>query len=240
MSSHPSDESRPSEQQLESLRRAFTALTDETPAPDQCPEPVRIWAAVQGESGDLSAEERLAIIDHTGVCSTCAEEWRLGREMVRQDSGSQTLAGLDSDRQPRSKVLDRRRRFRRVVAPFIGLAAAAMLVWVVGLPHRTETPAFRAGQSAQIESLLPKDQALPRDACILRWSAEEDAVYSILVSDADLAVIVQADDLTESHFQVDPELLTDFESGVELYWQVRAVLPDGTSRGSKTFVTRLD
>ena len=232
MSSHPIEESQPSERELRSLRGAFAAHNYETPDPEQCPNPDRIWAAVQGE---LTADERMAIIEHTGVCSTCAEEWRLARELSVQSS-----AGSDLGSKPEAKVLGGRGRFRRAVAPFAGLAAAAMLMWVVVSPPQNDPPAFRAGESSAIESLVPSDEALSREDCVLRWSAEEGAVYSILVSDADLAVISQAEDLTEPEHRIEPERLESLETGAELYWQVTAVLPDGSSRASKTFVHRLE
>lgn len=241
MSSQPTEESRPSESELESLRSAFAAHNYETPDPDLCPEPDRLWSAVQGE---LLVAERLKVIEHTGVCSTCAEEWRLAKDLsdqgLLQSSAVSSTVGSDTDSKPEEKVLSGLGRFRRVVAPLAGLAAAAMLMWVVVSPPQSDPPAFRAGESSTIESLLPTDEPLTREDCVLRWSAEEGAVYSVLVSDADLVVLSQEEDLTESEYRVAPERLEHLAAGTELYWQVTAVLPDGSSRASKTFVHRLE
>ncbi len=61
----------------------------------------------------------------------------------------------------------------------------------------------------------------------------------MVVSDADLEVLAQAGDLTQARFLVPADALAGLVSGAELYWQVEAVLPDGSSRTSRTFINRL-
>ena len=203
------------------LRRAFTGFADETPVSENCPEPDQIWAAVHGE---LPVEAIRDLVDHTAACPSCAEEWRLAREV----GASLQAAG---------EVLSASHRLRRFLAPLVGLAAAAVLVLVIVSPWQSpKPPAFRMGEEAAIESLLPADEALPRDDCRLRWSAVEGAVYTVLVSDAQLTVIARAEELTEPQFRVPPEVLGELPPGAEIYWQVEAVLPDGTRHPSRTFV----
>ncbi len=225
---------------LEALRRAFTAPDDINSADDVepsrgCPEPERIWAAVHGE---LSAEETHDVIDHTAACPACAEDWRLAREVGRQTAsereGEEPVAGG-------GRVLSMGHRFRRVAAPLAALAAAAVLVLMIAPPSDSPAPPeFRAGESTAIRSLLPADEPLARASCLLRWSEVEGARYSVVISDAQLAVIAQARDLTSPQFQVPAESLAQLTAGAELYWQVEAVLPDGSSRSSTTFVHRLE
>ncbi len=224
---------------LEDLRRAFVAPDDvnslhQTDASESCPEPDRIWAAVNGE---LASEETHDIIDHTASCAACAEAWRLARQV-----GHETAR--HADEQPAEeggRVLSMGHRFRRFTAPLAALAAAAVLVLMVSLPSESPAPPeFRAGESASIQSLVPADVPLARDSCLLRWSEVEGARYSVVVSDAQLTVVAQARDLTSAQFQVPAESLARLASGAELYWRVEAVLPDGSSRSSTTFVHRLE
>ena len=216
--------------ELEALRRAFAADADDTPEPERCPEPDRIWAAAHGA---LTAGERHEVIDHTASCSACAEAWRLAREVGRAAEEPATVAG--------GRVLAMGHRFRRIVAPLAGLAAAAVLLLVVGLPRdHPAPPEFRAGEAAAIRSLLPVDEPLARDHCLLRWSEVEGARYSVLVSDVRLAVVAQAQDLEQSEFQVPSESLAGLGAGAELYWRVEAVQPDGSSVSSETFVSQLE
>lgn len=62
------------------LRDLFRSLSDDDDLGDDCPEPERILAAVHGLA---ESWERDAIIDHTVVCSTCAEAWRAGMRTPR-------------------------------------------------------------------------------------------------------------------------------------------------------------
>lgn len=219
--------------ELEPLRRVFTAFPDEAPAPESCPEPDRIWAAVHGE---LAADETHQLIDHTAACPACAEEWRLAREIGRQTAS----AGVSQTAATGGRVLAMGHRFRRLAAPLAGLAAAAVLLLVVGMPRDSPAPPnFRDGEMMEIRSLLPRDVVLARDSCVLRWSEIEDVLYNVLVSDADLVVVARAENLAQSRFQVPPQSLARLAAGAELYWQVEAVLPDGSSRSSRTFLSRI-
>ncbi len=224
--------------ELEALRRALTALTDRAPEPDRCLEPDRIWAAAHG---DLATEERREIIDHTASCADCAEAWRLAREVGREVAGGTDQATTEPSPATGGRVLAMGHRFRRFAAPLAGLAAAAVLLLVVGLPREGPAPPeLRAGETATIRSLLPAGEPLARDRCLLRWSEVAGARYFVLVSDAQLAVVARAQDLTQPRFQVPPESLAGLGAGVEIYWRVEAVLPDGSSSSSRTFVFRLE
>lgn len=223
-----------SDRELERLRRAFQAPV-ETPEPDSSPPPEQIWDAVHGELEDSEVQE---LILHTAVNASSALEWRLALEMKRageSDSDAETLGGAVPEIAPEGRVLPAAHRFRRVIAPIVGLAVAAMLLIVVGLPRQEAPPVeYRAGESRQIESLIPRGEALPRDAFVLRWSELEDATYSLVLSGADLQVLDQPRGLTEAIYQVPVAKLEAIEG--ELYWQVEAELADGSTVASKTFV----
>lgn len=231
----PASRARPQqpEEELEPLRRVFTGFADETPAPASCPAPEQLWAAVQGE---LSAEEVEEVVDHTAACPSCAEEWRLARELARA-AASETAESASAG----GRVLRRGHRFWRIAAPLTGLAAAAVLLLVVGLPRRSSAPPeLRAGNTVEIRSLLAPEETLARERCLLRWSEIEGAHYDVLVSDADLAVVAQVENLEQPQFEVPAESLARLPSGAELYWQVEAALPDGSTATSKTFVNRVE
>lgn len=247
MSSQASDGSRQLESELAPLRLAFTGFADETPVPASCPDSDRIWAAVHDE---LTADEKHELIHYTTSCPSCAEEWRLARDVGRsaRSRARQTVVSDASRaaREPRSpaatgRVLAMGHRFRRLAAPLAGLAAAAVLLLVVALPRESPAPSeFRAGEVAAIRSLVPQGATLARDACLLRWSGIESALYTVLVSDANLVVVARADELTRPRFQVPAESLARLPAGAELYWQIEAVLPDVSSRASTTFVSRIE
>ncbi len=50
----------------------------------------------------------------------------------------------------------------------------------------------------------------------------------------------RAQDLAQPRYRVSAESLSRLGAGAELYWQVEAVLADGTSKASRTFVSRLE
>jgi hypothetical protein len=47
-------------------------------------------------------------------------------------------------------------------------------------------------------------------------------------------------DLTAPQYRIPPSALQGIEAGSLLYWQVKALPPDGTSVASKTFSVRLE
>ena len=234
-----------SAEELERLRTAFRADSRSSVPehdPEDGPDPGEIWDAVAGE---LDAERVQELVEQMSTDAGLAEEWRMARDMQTEvssfPSGELLMvkAPTGSEAKPEAKaegtVIAAAHRFRRVAGPIIGLAVAAMLLIVVGLPKKDAPPAqYRAGEGQQIESLIPRGEALPRDAFVLRWSEIDGAVYSLLVSGADLQVIDQPSELTSASYQVPATSLEGVEG--EVYWQVEASLPDGSSLTSKTFV----
>ncbi len=105
-----------SEGAITRLRDAFASLAPTAEARADCPEPERVWRAAAGE---VPSAEIRALVDHTAGCPSCAEEWRLARELVPNVQGS--VANFPVERRaPRSGW-------------WLAAAAAGLLV-VAGVP----------------------------------------------------------------------------------------------------------
>lgn len=210
----------------EQLRQVFVALSDDAAPQPDCPEPGRIWDAAHGK---LDAAEAAGTIDHTSRCFVCAETWRLAHEM---DTG-----GLLA-----RKAAGRQTGFTSMM--WLAAAAAVTLTVGVGLfvaPARKDsTPVMREGEETAIQSLVPESEALPRAACVLRWTAAETgARYNVQVGTGDLTPVAQAGNLDRPEFTVPFESLEKISSGAPLLWRVEAILPDGSRIASATFISRL-
>ena len=207
----------------EQLREAFQAQRAAATPPDACPPAAEIWSAVRGE---LTAEQRRALIDHTSACGACAEAWRLA---------------MDVSRDP----ISTHRPWWRTFAP---LAAAAALIlalggglWLWRAPGPVDTPGFRGGDAPVIRSLVPEGKALPRQDFRLRWSeGPEGSNYDVRVTTESLQVLAGGRRLAEPSFLVPESALAPLPKDSKILWRVEAVLPDGERVASPTFVTRLE
>jgi hypothetical protein len=215
--------------EIERLRGAFASLAADACARPGCPEPERIWRAAGGE---LRSAELRELVDHTAGCPSCAEDWRLAREI---------RAGME----PTAEVPARR--------PFTSgrtsryLAAAAVLALAVGawVWRSAEDPShptvYRAPEESALESLVPKEIPVPRQRFLLRWSSEErDARYQIRVATGNLEMISTVSNLDEPEYLVPEADLAGLPSGTDVLWQVEAVFPDGTRHVSLTFVNSIE
>jgi hypothetical protein len=63
---------------LDPLREAFRSLADGASSPDTCPPSSRFWEAQRGE---VSSEDARELMDHVASCPSCAQAWRLAREL---------------------------------------------------------------------------------------------------------------------------------------------------------------
>lgn len=215
------------DQKLERLRAAFAAPAVAAPDPESCPSPETTWAAVRGE---LPPRELRGVVEHTAACEACAEDWRLAAELVRQSAtATETTSG---------KVFQGRfGRWRPLAA---AAAVAAGLLVAVGL-YRTGTlgpgqPSYREAESQAIRSLVAKDQALPRQGAVLRWSPVPGAeTYDVRISTEDLRLVLTAQSLKSTSYSIPESALASLPPGSKLLWQVDAVFPDGSRRSSPTF-----
>jgi anti-sigma factor RsiW len=200
------------------LRAAFAVLAEGAHPRADCPEGERLWDAIGGE---LPAAETREMVEHTASCPSCAEAWRLARELER--GAREELAGESQ------------------------AAAAAVLLALVGVrlwwtPPVDGPPAeFRSPTVGTIRSLLVDGAPLPRAEFRLRWEAPPHAArYEVLVTTEALEVISTARGVGTPEYQVPETQLEDLPSGARVLWQVEALLEDGGSALSPTFVNRLE
>lgn len=221
------------DQELARLRAAFTAPAEAAPDPETCPAPETIWSAVRGE---LPPHEVREVVEHTALCASCAEDWRLAADLNRQERKA-----AEADR-PANVVYGRFRQWRPLAA---AAALAAGLMLVIGIQSDDmmgpgQEPAYREGQRTELRSLLPEGQALPANAAVLRWSRLEGAVsYDVQVSTEDLRVVATEEGLTATEVRLPESALAGLQPGTKLLWQVQAVFPDGIRETSETFTTTL-
>ena len=221
------------EEELKHLRRAFAAVSQPATAPETCPTPEKIWEAVRGE---LSPGEVEAIVEHTAVCASCAEDWRLARVLQTAEPAVSTA--------PAPAGVVRYGPWQRV-RTYVLAAAAALAVAVVGIQvYQAQQPdqgaaGYREGQQDAIQSRIADGAFLPRERFLLRWSAPAaaGASYDVEVSTEDLRVVASAEDLRTPELQVPASALAGLPTGSRLLWKVEADLPDGRHLSSPTFVT---
>ena len=218
-------------QELAKLRAAFTAPAAAAPAPEDCPSPETIWAAVRGELPPQALRE---VVDHTARCVACAEDWRLAVEVDRQ-------AAAEASEAPLGRVIvGRFGRWRPLAA---AAALAAGLLVAVGVYREAIVPGqptYRETQQTQIRSLLPAGQALPRQAAVLRWTPVSGAAsYDVSVSTEDLRQVAAAHGQTAAEYRLPQAELAALPAGTKLLWRVDAVFPDGHRVTSPTFTTPL-
>jgi hypothetical protein len=211
----------------ERLRAAFRAREPRAGERVEHPSGDDLWAAVRGE---LGAERRRAIVDHTAACAACAEAWRLAVEMAPE--------GIPA-------VVPRVARARPAfhwLAPLAAAAAVAVAVgaglWQWRAPG--SVPAYRGGGAGEVQSLVGDGEALPRDDFRLRWSAgPEGSRYDLRVTTESLEVVADAAGLAETSYVVPPSALSAVPSGGRVLWRVEVAPPDGGRTASRTFVTRV-
>jgi hypothetical protein len=212
------------------LREAFAALGERAAPGPACPEPDRLWAAATGES---PVEERREIIAHTASCASCAAAFRLARGL------SEDEAGPAGQVVPHSRFAQR--PWLRWAAPLAAVAAALILAVLVPGMWRNEPAPYRGGETREILSEIPETAALPRGQADLRWSAgPPGSRYEVRVLTPEGRELAVESGLTTPQYRIPPSVLQGVEAGSVLYWQVKALPPDGTSLASKTFSVRLE
>lgn len=211
--------------EIEALRRAFTAPGGIPPRPEDCPAPETLWAAIHGELPPGPLRE---VVDHIATCPACAEDWRLAVEVERAAARAEP-AGQAADA---AAPLLRPRRWGGL-APYLSAAAAIVLV-VVGLElgRHPEPPVLR-GQKPVV-SRLEEGQALSRSHCLLVWSGPEKATYDVEVHTLIGQQLALAHGLTAMQYLVPEASLATIPPATRLEWQVTATVPGEATRRSKT------
>jgi hypothetical protein len=210
----------------ESLRQAYRALGDTSPGTCSDHDLERIWRAVAGE---LPAAERRELVDRMATDPACAEAWRVADELWRA-SQVEGATGAAHHVRPWTRS-------------WLATAAVLMLGVTIGLvswlnrPHGDE---FRDPGGYVIESLVPSETPLSRDAFRLRWSpAPQGSHYQVRVTTEDLRVLATAEDLIVPELVVERDRLAGLPPGTRVLWQVDVALPSGERVSSHTFVARV-
>lgn len=212
----------------ERLRQAFASLARGAEAGQDCPPPEKLWIAVRGE---LSPGETRELVDHTSSCPSCAEDWRLARQI-----GS-------ADETPADQVSVRTARIGKVwylVAAAVLAVAATAVFWQMA--REPVSPAeYRAPAESSIRSITAERVPLPRSEALLRWAIDgEFDSFTVRVATEDLETLSVGRKLTSPEYLVPVTELEGLQDGSRLLWQVEAYLPDGDRVVSPTFVNRLE
>jgi hypothetical protein len=220
------------------LREAFAGLSERAVPGPSCPEPDRLWAAATAEA---PAEERREIVAHTATCASCAGAFRLALGLSREErghaSGKEGIAPLLAPSRP---------WFQRS-APLAALAAALLIAVLVPVWWRSQPvpapqypPQYRDVETLEIRSRLAEGAALPRNQAVLSWSAgPSGSLYEVRVLTREAREIAVEAELEVPRYQIPPSALAGIPPDTILYWQVKALRPDGTNVVSKTFSIRL-
>jgi hypothetical protein len=205
---------------VERLRAALAARRVEV-HPAEPADAGRIFDAVHGE---LSAEERAAIVDASIDDADAAEVWRLAMELRLPQEATHASA---------------RHAPWRWLAVAAAVALTVGLGWQIGWKRGADAPIYRGVDERTIGSLLPADSAVPRQAPVLRWTPIEGARYRIRVLTADLEPLDEASDLAVAEYALPPEVAARVPAGATVLWQVEADVPGEATVVSPTFATRL-
>jgi hypothetical protein len=207
----------------EDLRAAFQSLGDE--ATVEGVDTDLVWRAV---SGELPPDERLDVVDKMARDPSWALAWRMAHELRSDLPARPSRPGF-------RLVWSRGVQYGAIAATLI--AAMAGGLW---LRQPAPTPGYRDEATARIESLVPEQQALPRERCVLRWTGPPGATYELSATSEDLVRVHSATGLAEREYRVPEEFLAGFSPGAKLLWRVAGRLPDGTILAGPTFVARLE
>lgn len=120
------------------LRAAFQSLAEGSRPTDECPAPSRFWDA---QRGDVSAADARQLMDHVASCPSCAEAWRLAREL--DDGGSTGMAAETASPQ---RLLPMARSIMALAAVVL-LAVAVSAGYLLRAMSATRDPSAAAGQT---------------------------------------------------------------------------------------------
>jgi len=198
------------------LREALARLSDDPGWPDADNE--RVFSALHG---DMSPEERRAVVDELIRNPQAAAAWRLARELEPEEP------------MPVSAV------------PWKWMSIAAMLVVIAGAfwlfpPWQSEAPVFRGGEARTIASLLPGGVPLSRAEPVLRWSGLEGARYRVRVLTPELELLDESDDLAEPEYRLRDDVLRRIPARGRMLWQVEARVGGTPAVVSLTFSTQVE
>lgn len=198
------------------LRTAFVAPLQIVADGVDCPPADKIWAAATGES---SRSATAGVLLHCGECGACAEGWRLARIDVEASAAPVT----------------RPNRLYLVAAAVAVVGLTGLIGMLIPMQSPAPPPVFRQQNPAEIRSTTG-DLPLPREACVLSWTAAPaGSRYDLRITTESLDLLHTTWDLEETRFVVPPEALEPLQSGARLLWQVTTRPPGGRTVVSETF-----
>ena len=212
---------------------------------ETCPEPDVLWASTRGE---LDPAENRRVIEHTGRCPSCAEDWRLARHLGRDAGGREAEGSVV----PLAGAADGRRETtlghsmgRLALAASVLLAVAVVALWIPQTRLGDDPGSIRSGRGAgadgpRIEALTPEDRPLSRDEPVLRWRGPEGARYDLTVTVPRTGAVHRAPRLEGTEHRLPAGVIAALPPGTRLDWQVKATLPDGDELLSPTYLVRLE
>lgn len=207
------------------LREAFASLKGH--AANARVDPERVFDALHG---DVSREERQAVVEQLLTDPAAAEAWRLAREM-RPDAveGAAGRAPEESTRPAKWK--------------WMAVAAAAVLAvglgWQLIQPREEGEPTYRSVESRAIRSALARGTELSRTQPALRWTGVDGARYRVRVLTPDLQVLEESAESSAREYTLSPETLGRIPPGGQVLWQVEARIPGEGIITSPTFSIRV-
>ena len=203
------------------LRAALASLQSEAGTPVDAG---RIFEALHG---DVTAEERRALVDELIANPDAAEAWRLAQELAPPASAA--------------SVTPADRRAWRWWSAAAAAVLAVVAVWQVADPWRSaDPPGYRSTEQRAIASLLPPDQPLSRRAPVVRWTGIDGARYRVTVLTPALDVVEDAGNLSATEYTLSADVVARFPAGSQLLWQVEARIAGEGNIVSPTFTVRVE
>jgi len=198
------------------LERAFREPAAGAASVGTCPSPEVIRAAVTLEG---SVARRRSTLAHVAICPACTVAWDTLREF-HDSAPAARPSGLG------------------VWGSLAAAAALAFAFWLVpqtGIEQGADAE-WRAGSSRFDWSGSVGETRLTADSTTLRWAPGPVGTrFELRVTDATLRPFARAVALELPEYSLSAESLTGLEAGSVLFWQVDAILPDGSRVVSPTF-----
>ncbi len=220
-------------QDVARLREAFASVRE--PAGGRPVDAERIFDALHG---NLSAQERQAVVDELLTNPEAAEVWRLAKEMAPNAAAEVSVPAAEGTA-PAGERAEGGATWR-----WMSIAAAAVLMvgagWLLNPWREVNAPVYRGVESRAIASAVPMDAVLPRAQPVLRWTGVAGAKYRVRVLTPELEVLEESAESPALEFTPSAETLGRIPAGGRLVWQVEGRLTDGGTIVSPTFSARVE
>ncbi len=230
----------------ECLKNAFQAYleTKRPPSRDGCPPPESLLRLLRSAA---PRREAARIIDHVSGCGTCAAEFQVLLEVLRQEKtfvrdverlvvGSERsdLSAPQSKRafHPlRGLMVFPDRPSRRLAALAAGLAVVCLAVVLTFVLRPSET--FRSSSPVKVELLQPVDSSLNLSQPVFKWKAVKGSEYYILeLFDETLLPVWRSEAASQPELRLPPSLARGLRINDAYFWMVTAHFADGETVAS--------